>query len=220
MKSLLVALFLNVMLTTTLNCVLQEAATRQVSIECGSGWGAERRQRGHVSGPDRGPQRRRNSVFPPLNKKSQIYTAHFSFEKHLNNYWNSQKWKSNNIMHYYTLVHAPNSYQKQLFWTLYKIWYFNTAFDPTWKPYKNVHKSKSTCQTPIQYTTFHQYTSSRKTVYLQRYRPISTSTPNILPPVVGEYTELLEKFGLGKLEIGNRGLWLAWIMTKTNHRAC
>ncbi len=46
------------------------------------------------------------------------------------------------------------------------------------KIFKN-QKSNATSQTPIQYTTIHQYTSFTKYLYLQRYRPISISIPHI-----------------------------------------
>ena len=46
------------------------------------------------------------------------------------------------------------------------------------KIFKN-QKLNATSQTPIQYTTFHQYTSFTKNVYFQRYRPISISTTHI-----------------------------------------
>ena len=46
------------------------------------------------------------------------------------------------------------------------------------KNFKNP-KLNATSQTPIQYITFHQYTSFTKKLYLHRYGPISTSTPHI-----------------------------------------
>ncbi len=61
----------------------------------------------------------------------------------------------------------------------YQKWHLNPNFSPTEKLYKNFQKSKiknATSQTPIQNTTFHQYTSFTKYLYLLRYGDISTST--------------------------------------------
>ena len=51
----------------------------------------------------------------------------------------------------------------------------------------NNQKLNATSQTPIQYTTFHQYTSFTKYLYLLRYRDIYTSTPHFFTQTVSKF---------------------------------
>ncbi len=67
--------------------------------------------------------------------------------------------------------------------------FLTLPFDPTWKPCKNVWKSKlnAATQTPKQHTIFHQCTIFTKYLYFLRYGPISTSIPQIFSPSKFEF---------------------------------
>ncbi len=93
--------------------------------------------------------------------------------------------------------------------------------------FKN-QKSNATSQPPIQYTTIHQCTSITKHLCLQRYGPISTSTPHIL------WTSKFELFNLMNPKIQTSKIpsssiipnpnWTknslrSWIDTQFDHKA-
>ncbi len=75
-------------------------------------------------------------------KKFQIYTPYFLFEKHLNNYWNSWKQTSDNFVYNYIQM---NPTKTTILNTFIKSDILTLPLTPTWKPNKNVQKSKIEC---------------------------------------------------------------------------
>ncbi len=113
-------------------------------------------------------------------------------------------------------------------WTAYECVLTSTVFGvPTTRTHKHTRAHTHTR------THMHTRTHTRTHMHTRTFQQAEVKISNLirygsairlgiffLPPVMWEYTDLLEKFGLRKLlEIWNRGLWLAEIMTMTNRRA-
>ncbi len=120
------------------------------------------------------------------------------------------------FIQYFTILstYKPKELSNIHFLILYFKQLFNLTFSPTYKPCEKFKKIKlnTTTQTPIQQTTFHQYTSFTNYLYFLRYRSTSTSILHVF------CTSKFELFDLKNPKIQNSYL-VHYPQPKANHES-